>query len=166
MVSIIGCDRFSGGYNAAKVAHEQATMSGPVPARVLRAAQFHEFVEQLVEWGSLGDVSYVPEMLTQLVAARTVAVALADLATDSSFDHGTSIPEIAGPQEESLVEIARALVARRGDELRIEVLSNPSDPDHELYVGGGLLPGSHATLAGPTFEQWLDEGEAMAKQAA
>ncbi len=74
VVSIIGCDRFSGGYNAAKVAHEQATMSGPVPARVLRAAQFHEFVEQLVEWGRLGDVSYVPEMRTQLVAARTVAV--------------------------------------------------------------------------------------------
>jgi uncharacterized protein YbjT (DUF2867 family) len=51
VVSIIGCDRFSGGYNAAKVAHERAMLSGPVPARVLRAAQFHEFVAQLVEWG-------------------------------------------------------------------------------------------------------------------
>src|SRR5712691_940953 len=83
VVSIIGCDRFTAGYNAAKVAHERAMLSGPIPARVLRAAQFHEFVAQLVEWGRQGEVSYVPKMRTQLVAARTVADALADLATGS-----------------------------------------------------------------------------------
>ena len=54
VVSIIGADRFAGGYGAAKVAHEQATLSGPIPARVLRAAQFHEFVAQLMEWGARG----------------------------------------------------------------------------------------------------------------
>jgi uncharacterized protein YbjT (DUF2867 family) len=42
VVSIIGTDRLRGGYGVAKVAHEQATLSGPLPARVLRAAQFHE----------------------------------------------------------------------------------------------------------------------------
>jgi hypothetical protein len=31
---------------AAVVAHEQAALSGPIPALVLRAAQFHEFVPQ------------------------------------------------------------------------------------------------------------------------
>src|ERR687896_1106764 len=48
VVSIIGIDDFTGGYNAAKVAHEQAAMAGPLPARLLRAAQFHEFVEELM----------------------------------------------------------------------------------------------------------------------
>ena len=57
-------------------------LAGPIPAQILRAAQFHEFVAQMVEWGSQGDVSYVPKMRTQLVAARTVAEALAALATD------------------------------------------------------------------------------------
>lgn len=47
VVSIIGCDRFAGGYAAAKVAHERAMLSGPIPAQVLRAAQFHEFVPRL-----------------------------------------------------------------------------------------------------------------------
>jgi uncharacterized protein YbjT (DUF2867 family) len=74
VVSIIATDRLKGGYGVAKVAHEQATLSGPIPARVLRAAQFHEFVEQLVQWGTQGDVSSVPKMRTQLVAARTSAV--------------------------------------------------------------------------------------------
>ena len=71
--SIIGTDRFTGGYGAAKAAHEQAVLSGPVPGLVLRAAQFHEFVAQLVEWGTQGDVAYVQKMRTQLVAARSVA---------------------------------------------------------------------------------------------
>src|SRR6266508_6904448 len=81
VVSIIGCERFTAGYNAAKVAHERSMLSGPIPVRVLRAAQFHEFVAQLVDWGRQGEVSYVPKGRTQLVAARTVAEALAELAT-------------------------------------------------------------------------------------
>jgi hypothetical protein len=67
---------------------------------------------------------------------------------------GAPVPEIAGPQEESLVDMAMLLTARRGDHVKIEAVSNPADPD--LYEGGALLPGPHATLAGPTFEEWLD----------
>jgi len=161
VVSIIGCDRFTAGYGAAKVAHERAMLSGPIPVRVLRAAQFHEFVAQLVEWGRQGDVSYLPKMRTQLVAARTVAQALADLATGPASASapgfsGTSIPEIAGPREENLVDVAKRLAARHGDPVKIEGVSNPADPDHKLYETGALLPGPHATLAGPTFEEWLD----------
>ena len=159
VVSIIGVDRFTAGYAAAKKAHEQALLQGPIPARILRAAQFHEFVAQLVAWGRQDEVSYVPKGRTQLVAARTVAEALADLATvpDSALaGAGTApIPEIAGPREEDLVEMARLLAARRGDPVRIEGIT-PADPDSALYEGGGLLPGPHATLAGPTFEEWLD----------
>jgi hypothetical protein len=85
-------------------------LSGPIPVRILRAAQFREFVPKLVEWGRQGDVTYVPRMRTQLVAARTVGEALVNLA-------------------------------------------NGSEP---LYETGALLPGPDATLAGPTFEEWLD----------
>jgi uncharacterized protein YbjT (DUF2867 family) len=159
VVSIIGIDRFSHGYNAAKAAHEHAMLAGPIPVRVLRAAQFHEFVEQLMEWGRQGEVSYVPKMRTQLVAARTVAQALAALATgpESAPAAGTSeILEIAGPRPEDLVEIATLLAARRGDPVRIEGVSDPANPDAELFANGALLPGPGATLAGPTFEDWLD----------
>ncbi len=162
VVSIIGCDRFTGGYGAAKVAHEQAMLAGPIPVRILRAAQFHEFVEQLVDWGTQGDVSYVPAMRTQLVSARTVAEALVDLAVDASApSSGAAIPEIAGPREESLTEVAKLLAAHRGNRVRIEPVSDPADPDTDLYENGGLLPSAHAKLAGPTFEQWLEStGEA------
>lgn len=161
VVSIIGIDRFTAGYGAAKIAHEKAMLSGPIPVRVLRAAQFHEFVAQLVEWGRQGEVSLVPRMRIQPVAARTVAQALADLAADpeSAPAPGSSeVPmlEIAGPREENLADLARLLVARRGDPLRIEGASDPADPDRDLYETGALLPGPDAILAGPTFEEWLN----------
>jgi uncharacterized protein YbjT (DUF2867 family) len=160
VVSIIGIDRFTAGYQAAKQAHEQAILAGPIPVRILRAAQFHEFVDEFLAWGRQDGVTYVPKLRTQLVAARTVAKALADLATapDSALaaDSAAAIPEIAGPREESLVEIARVLAAHRGDRVRIVEATNPADPDGELYAQGALLPGPHATLAGPTFEEWLE----------
>jgi uncharacterized protein YbjT (DUF2867 family) len=154
VVSIIGADRFPGGYGAAKVAHERALLDGPIPARVLRAAQFHEFVAQLMEWGARGDVIRVPHMRTQLVAARTVAEALADLAAGPDVD-GRML-EIAGPREESLVAMATLLAQRRGDEARVEGVSDPAAGS--VFESGGLLPGPDAILAGPTFVEWLDAG--------
>lgn len=160
-VSIIGCDRYAGGYGAAKAAHEQAMLAGPVPVRILRAGQFHEFVEPLMAWGRQGDVVYVPRMRTRSVAARTVAEALVDLALEpdpvSAPDAARApFPEIAGPREERLADLARLVAAWRGDQVRIEEVDDPADPDRRLEATGGLLPSPHAKLAGPTFAGWLD----------
>jgi uncharacterized protein YbjT (DUF2867 family) len=155
VVSIIGTDRSAGGYGAAKLAHERAALAGPIPARILRAAQFHEFVEVLMGWGRQGDVIYLPKMRTQIVAARTVAEALAGLAL-SQQPEGAEPAEIAGPREEYLPDLAQLVAAKRGEEVKIEAVSNPADPDDALNSNGGLLPGPHATLAGPTFAEWLE----------
>ena len=155
VVSIIGTDRATAGYGAAKLAHERAVLAGPIPARILRAAQFHEFVEVLMGWGRQGDVIYLPKMRTQIVAARTVAEALAGLAL-SQQPEGERPAEIAGPREEYLPDLAQLVAAKHGDAVKIEAVSNPADPDDALNSNGGLLPSPHATLAGPTFAEWLD----------
>ena len=154
VVSIIGTDRFTAGYGPAKIAHERAMLAGPVPVRVLRASQFHELVAQLVDWGTRGEVAYVPRMRTQLVAARAVAEVLADLATAPGPGTGPFL-EVAGPREESLVEMATLLAARRGYPSKIEGVSDLADPDRELNENGALLPGPGAILTGPTFQKWL-----------
>jgi uncharacterized protein YbjT (DUF2867 family) len=156
VVSIIGIDKLTAGYNVAKLAHEQRMLAGPVPARILRASQFHEFVGQLMDWGRRNGAIQVPEMRTQPVAARTVGEALADLATsDAPEAAGAPIPEIAGPRAEILVELARRYAAHRGENVAIEAVADPSDPDAAAVASGALLPSPHATLAGPTFEEWL-----------
>jgi uncharacterized protein YbjT (DUF2867 family) len=163
VVSIIGIERSAGGYGSAKLAHEQAVLAGPVPARILRVAQFHELVGVLMDAGRQGDVIYLPKMRTQIIAARTVAQALAEMATSpeaqfaaarAAESAGAPIPELAGPHEENLASLARLVAARRGDQVRIEEVKG-ADPDSQAAADGSLLPGPHARLAGPTFEEWL-----------
>jgi uncharacterized protein YbjT (DUF2867 family) len=146
VVSIVGIEKLPGGYNVAKLEHERAMREGPVPVRILRATQFHEFVEQLMQWGRQGDVTYVPRMHTQLVAARAVAEELVRLATD---DDAPAYEEIAGPRPESLVEMARLIDP--------DVRESEGD---EPSASGALLPGQDAILAGPTFVDWLDRPKA------
>jgi uncharacterized protein YbjT (DUF2867 family) len=152
---IIGTDKNTGGYGAAKLAQERAVLAGPIPGRILRAAQFHEFVEVLMGWGRQGDVIYLPKMRTQIVAARTVAEALVDMALSQETD-GAQPAEVAGPREEYLPDLAQLVAAKRGEQVKIEAVSNPADPDDALNSNGGLLPSPHATLAGPAFAEWLD----------
>src|SRR5256885_679271 len=112
--------RESRSYDMTRIAVAGATgRVGPVPARILRAAQFHEFVEVLMGWGRQGDVVYLPKMRTQIVGARTVAEALAELAR-SDEPEGERPAEIAGPREEYLPDLARLLAAKRGDQVTIE----------------------------------------------
>jgi uncharacterized protein YbjT (DUF2867 family) len=159
VVSIIGIDKFQGGYNAAKLAHEQTLLAGPLPVRIVRAAQFHEFVEPLVGWTIRDGVAHVPEMRTQLVAARVVAEALADAVEEPEIENG-AITEIAGPREERLADAAAALFAHRGDPVAIREsgggpLAQPGDPDTAAYAEGAALPNPGAKLAGPSFAEWL-----------
>jgi uncharacterized protein YbjT (DUF2867 family) len=162
-VSIIGIEKSAGGYGAAKLAHEQAVLAGPVPARILRVAQFHELVGVLMELGRQGDVIYLPEMRTQIIACRTVAEALAAMATSPEAEFaaaraaesaGAPVPELSGPREENFARLARLVADRRGDQVRIEEVRG-TDPDSVAAADGSLLPGPHAKLAGPTFEEWL-----------
>jgi hypothetical protein len=101
---------------------------------------------------------YVVIVTGQAFVAGTVAKALADLAAgpEPAGSNGAGFSEIAGPREESLVDMARLVAARRGGVVTFEGVSHPADPDRDLYESGALLPGPAATLAGPTFEEWLE----------
>jgi uncharacterized protein YbjT (DUF2867 family) len=152
LVSIIGIDKFKTGYNAAKLAQEKAALDGPVPTRIVRAAQFHEFVEQLLDWGRQGDVAYVAAMRTQVVSARAVAEVVAEVLADSE-PAGPTI-EVAGPRAERLAELARLLVEHRGESLEVAETME-FFPEGDVYDSDAPLPGPGAKLVGPAYEEWL-----------
>jgi hypothetical protein len=163
VVSVIGIGTSAGGYGAAKLAREQAVLAGPVPGRILRVAQFHELVGVLMGMGRRGEVIYLPQMRTQVIAARTVAGSLAAMAASlqagfaaarAAGSAGAPIPELAGPLEENLASLARLVAAWHGDRVRIEEVTG-AGPDSAAAADGSLLPGPHARLAGPTFQEWL-----------
>jgi uncharacterized protein YbjT (DUF2867 family) len=77
----MGIDKTSFGYYAAKLEHERAAASGPVPGTVLRATQLHELPAQLIAITRHDSRAHVLDLRpAQPVAARTVAEVLVELA--------------------------------------------------------------------------------------
>lgn len=153
VLSIVGIDRVPGfEYYEAKVAHEQAALPGPVPVTVVRTTQFHEFPVQFGARSREGDELTIPHMLVQTVAARTVGEVLVEAAVTPPAD---AVVELAGPGAPvALIELVRALAARRNDPLHLVQVEQDTMAGRAL-AGGALLPGPGARLAGPTFEEWL-----------
>jgi uncharacterized protein YbjT (DUF2867 family) len=150
-LSIVGIDDVDTGYYAGKRAQEQVLLGGGAPASVLRATQFHEFAEQVMHRSGLGPVRPVPRMQVQPVAAREVAEALVELALGDPVGRA---PDLGGPQPHDLVDLARRVVAARGERWRVLPLPVPGAPGRAM-AGGALLPGPGARLGRTTFEEWL-----------
>jgi hypothetical protein len=153
-LSIAGIDDATAGYFAAKLRHEESALAGPLPATILRATQFHEFVAQLLGWTAQGGEAHVPATRVQTVAARAVGKVLIEAADAPSGKAGMA-GELAGPEPADLPSLVRAFVERRG--VRIRVVADGSG---DGILPRSLLPSTGARLEGPTFAQWLDSDDA------
>jgi uncharacterized protein YbjT (DUF2867 family) len=152
-LSIVGVDRVSFGYYEGKRRQEELVLQGPAPGSVLRATQFYEFPGQLLA-RSRGPLTLVPRMRVQPVAAREVAAALIALATGPA---GGLAPELAGPQEHELVDLACRVVRAHGDRRRVVGLRVPGAVGRDMATGG-LLPTRPGPRGRLTFDQWLSTG--------
>jgi uncharacterized protein YbjT (DUF2867 family) len=152
-LSIVGIDEVPFGYYAAKLAHERVAASGPVPATILRATQFHELPAQMIGWTAEDGVAHLPDLTVQSVAARTVADVLVELAAAPPVGRAA---DLGGPDVRRLIDLAEAIVERRGSEIAVEV-DDPGDIDPRA-----LLPGAGARIEPPSFDEWLDSEDAAA----
>jgi uncharacterized protein YbjT (DUF2867 family) len=151
-VSIVGCDRLpESGYLRAKVAEEAEVEAGGVPYTILRATQFFEFLEQIVEAGAEGDSVRLSTGLMQLVAADDVAATVAELATAAPV--GGRV-ELGGPEALGIDAWARRLFGLTGDGRTVV-----SDPHARYYgtelTGGELTPGDGARIGTIDFDTWF-----------
>jgi uncharacterized protein YbjT (DUF2867 family) len=155
VLSIVGLERVPGfGYYEAKLAQEAAFIAGPLPVSLVRATQFHEFPAQVLSRAGLGPLSLVPIMRIQPVAARAVGEALVAIAAEPT----TTTVEVAGPEVEDLVSLARAIVRTRQTRKMVVPLPVPGRAGKAMRTGGQLpSPGAH--IIGPTFAQWLEGGD-------
>lgn len=80
-LSIIGVEQVPAGYYAGKKVQEDLVMASGQGWSLLRAAQFHEFARQVLDYAKVGSLHIVPTMRSQPVAASEVGAALADIAT-------------------------------------------------------------------------------------
>lgn len=70
----------------------------------------------VVGWTQQGDVATVPPLLVQPVAASDVGRVLAEIATGTPRNR---VLELAGPETQDLVDMARRTLAARGQSVRL-----------------------------------------------
>ncbi|HEX5493586.1 MAG TPA: NAD(P)H-binding protein [Mycobacteriales bacterium] len=151
VLSIVGVDKVPGNaHYAGKREQERLALAGPVPATVLRATQFFEFPDMVVGWTRDGDTAVLPPLLMQPVAVPDIADVLAEIATNEP--RGGTV-ELAGPQTQDLVDMARRTLTARGESLRL--VPSWRGPFGTQMAGEVLLPGPDARIAPTTFETWL-----------
>ena len=148
-LSIVGVDRMPVGYYRAKLHQEEIALAGGVPATVLRATQFHQFAEQFL--AGRAPVALVPRMLVQPVAAVEVAGELVRLAQGPAQGRA---PDLAGPQQERLVDMVRRLRDARGARRRVVGLWAPVAAAR-LAAGGALLPDTPGPRGHQTYAEWV-----------
>jgi uncharacterized protein YbjT (DUF2867 family) len=92
----------------------------------------------------------VPPLLVQPVDVGDVADALVEVAAGA---HGDGLVEIAGPEKQDLVDMARRTLAARGESVRLT--TGWGGPFRVEMAGDALLPGPDARIGATTFDDWL-----------
>jgi uncharacterized protein YbjT (DUF2867 family) len=157
-LSIVGADRMPDiGYMRAKVAQERIVRESGVPFTIVRATQFFEFIGALADGATQGDTTVLSDVLMQPIAAADVSAALAEVAVS---DPANGVIELAGPEPLRLDELARRLLAARGDARTVV-----TDPDAGYYGGTvddrSLTPGNDPAISDHRFgtteySRWLE----------
>ncbi|RKS09384.1 uncharacterized protein YbjT (DUF2867 family) [Nocardiopsis sp. Huas11] len=153
LLSIVGVDAVDGNaHYAGKREQERLVADGPVPWTIVRATQFHDFAAMVASWTEQDGVAAIAPLLVQPIAPADVADVLAEVAAG---DPQGRYRDLAGPQTQDLVDMARRTHAARGKDVRLvptwSGLFGPS------MAGEVLLPGEGARLAPTTFDSWLAE---------
>jgi uncharacterized protein YbjT (DUF2867 family) len=154
LLSIVGLDHDTRApHYAGKREQERLVADGPVPWSIVRATQFHDFAAMVAGWTEKDGAAPIAPLLVQPIAHQDVAAILADVAAGAPL--GARL-DIAGPETQDLVDMARRTLAARGQDIRlIPTWRGPFGPD---MAGEVMLPGEGARLGPTTFGGWLAAG--------
>jgi uncharacterized protein YbjT (DUF2867 family) len=152
LLSIVGIDRIAGNaHYEGKRIQEKLLESSPVPVTIQRATQFYEFAEMVIGWTRSGDVATLPPLLLQPMAAADVGEVLAEVAAGPARGRAT---DVGGPEPHDLIDLARRILAARGESLRL--IPSWRTPIAGVEAAGeAFLPGPEARLMPTTFDAWL-----------
>lgn len=118
-LSIVGTDGLpDSGYMRAKVAQEKNITESGLPYSIVRATQFQEFAEAITGSLVVGDEVRVPDARIQLISVDDVAGEVAKVAQGAPLN---GIVNIGGPDKFSFADMARAVLAAKGDDKAVVV---------------------------------------------
>ena len=151
LLSIVGIDNSSFGYYRAKMAQEEEARAIDPSVTILRATQFHEFAEQMLDRAKAGPVVVIPRMRSATVAAAEVAVSLVDLVENPY----SGTVELGGPEKHDMPELVRQVAAARGIRAKVVAVKVPGSAGKAM-TDGSLIPKDPWRVGTQTFATWLD----------
>ncbi|HEX2081655.1 MAG TPA: NAD(P)H-binding protein [Longimicrobium sp.] len=153
-VSIVGIHRIPFPYYRSKLAAERIVLESGVPHSILRATQFHGFVEMMIA----GAAARVPLVLPLPTAFRFQSVATGEVAERlvRAVERGPGgrLPDFGGPEVLTMGEMARAWKAARGIGKPVVPLPLPGPVAAAFRAGWNTLgaDGERGTLR---WTDWL-----------
>lgn len=151
LLSIVGISDIEGNVHyAGKREQERLVEASPVPWTIVPATQFHDFAEMVAGWTEQDGVATIAPLLVQPIAPQDVADILAEVAVGEPQGR---YADIAGPETQDLVDMARRTHQARGRDVRlVPTWSGVFGPE---MAGNALLPGERVRIAPTTFDEWL-----------
>ncbi len=134
VLSIVNADQLAANpYMAGKLAQEEAVATSGQAFTIVRATQFHEFTETLVDAYSADGAVTVPDIDFQPIAADDVAAAFVEAAL-SEPKNGTV--DLAGPERAPFRSFVSTYLDAKGD-------NRPVNADAAVdYFGAPVMAGS------------------------
>jgi uncharacterized protein YbjT (DUF2867 family) len=154
LLSIVGIHRIEGvAHYAGKREQERLVAEGPVPWTIVPATQFHDFAAMVAGWTEQDGVATIAPLLVQPIAPADIANVLAEVVTGEPLGRYV---DVAGPETQDLVDMARRTHEVRGR--KVKLVPTWSGVFGESMAGSVLLPGENARIEPTTFEDWLAAG--------
>jgi uncharacterized protein YbjT (DUF2867 family) len=151
-VSIVGVDRVPGAYQEVKLRQEAVVKHADVPWTIVRASQFHAFVDRYLR--AMARYGILPGMsaLLQPVHEREVATVLADTVEAEPSGDTT---QFAGPERRTVRDLAQTWRLETGHRAILVPLPTAGKAGRALREGGFTNGGAWTGRA--TFADWLRE---------
>ena len=151
LLSIAGVNRIEGNaHYAGKREQERLVSEDSVPWTIVRVTQFHDFAVTVTSWTEQDGVAEIAPLLVQPIAPADVADILAEIATGAPQGR---YRDVAGPEPQDLVDMARRTNDARGH--AVKLIPTWSSLLGSEMAGDALLPGEGARIAPTTFDEWL-----------
>lgn len=148
LLSIVAAPRLpTRPHYAGKLAQEKLFSSCGIPFSIVRATQYFEYGAMNASWARRGDVATLPDVMLRPVAVSDVGDLLAEVALGLPRN---GVLEVAGPDEMTLIECARRVLAARGESLRVEDGGANPAVSYDAF-----LPSPGARIASTHFDDWI-----------
>ncbi len=150
-ISIVGIDRIGFSYYRNKLAAERLIEAADVPSTILRATQFHDFIDRILGTLARWPLAFIPtNWQFQSISAGEVAEQLVAAVQQGN---GARLPDIGGPEVLRFGEMAGAWLAAQGKHRPIVHLPLPGKLSAGFRQGLNTTPRNRVGKL--TWAEWL-----------